>query len=411
MQHEERTAKFSFTVIVDGKRALSGAEKGKEIGQWARQAPHSPPVIPGPELTFDRRWSPISLDNPDGARSSLRQATVQVADKVHSIPTVRNGQFLEGPDAIKAAEAEGWDKFPSYANHDQAEARYGQMHDFMDKDAQAYFADRPGQGRQIQMTPQIGKASVEATAPPKDTGGERVAPVTPPVDALPVRPAAPQMPIAPAAPLVQTTAELPQGNAPQQLVDASQGNMTMLGFAPQPVDQTSKADAIDRRRLAVAGPLAGGAGLGLVAVKRRHGRHEPERRRRQAWRRRRRSARHRLTRQKKFPVANVIHQKVACLAIQSGSDGVFGGCDRGPAAICDSGGVNSRSRGVCCRLACWPRLGRHQKYRCGANRRPPPTISHCRLRSRERPAAERDGQRRCQSRRHGGAHHHAGSPR
>ena len=77
--------------------------------------------------------------------------------------------------------------------------------------------------------------------------------------------------------------------------------MTMLGFAPQPVDQTSKADAIDRRRPAVAGPLAGGAGLGLVAVKRRHGRHEPERRRRrQAWRRRRRSARHRLTRQKIF---------------------------------------------------------------------------------------------------------------
>ena len=30
--------------------------------------------------------------------------------------------------------------------------------------------------------------------------------------------------------------------------------MTMLGFARQPVDQTSKADAIDRRRLAVAVP-------------------------------------------------------------------------------------------------------------------------------------------------------------
>src|SRR6516165_12043912 len=95
----------------------------------------------------------------------------------------------------------------------------------------------------------------------------------------------------------QSQLTLPQGNAPPQRVDASQGNMTMLGFAPEPVDQTSKADAIDRRRLAVTGP---GAGLGLVAVKRRHGRHEPERRRRQAWRRRRRSARHRLTRQKIF---------------------------------------------------------------------------------------------------------------
>ena len=35
----------------------------------------------------------------------------------------------EGPDAIEAAEAAGWDKFPSYANHDEGKARFGQMHD------------------------------------------------------------------------------------------------------------------------------------------------------------------------------------------------------------------------------------------------------------------------------------------
>jgi hypothetical protein len=73
--------------------------------------------------------SHFGLDNPDGSRSSLLQATVQVGDKVYSIPTVRNGQILEGPDAIKAADAVGWGKFPSYANHDEGEARYGQMHD------------------------------------------------------------------------------------------------------------------------------------------------------------------------------------------------------------------------------------------------------------------------------------------
>ena len=39
---------------------------------------------------------------------------------------MRNGQILEGPDAIKAAEAVG---LSSYANHDEGEARYGQMHD------------------------------------------------------------------------------------------------------------------------------------------------------------------------------------------------------------------------------------------------------------------------------------------
>jgi hypothetical protein len=102
--------------------------------------------------------SHFGLDNPDGTRSSLRQATVQVGDKVYSIPTVRNGQILEGPDAIKAAEAVAWGKFPSYANHDEGEARYGQMYDFswtrtrrpISRSAQARAndaADRQGLGR------------------------------------------------------------------------------------------------------------------------------------------------------------------------------------------------------------------------------------------------------------------------
>src|ERR1700756_2385326 len=49
---------FSFPIIVDGKRALSGAEKGKEIGQSARQAPHSPPVMPGSEAVIRSALEP-----------------------------------------------------------------------------------------------------------------------------------------------------------------------------------------------------------------------------------------------------------------------------------------------------------------------------------------------------------------
>ena len=55
---------------------------------------------------------------------------------------MRNGQILEGPDAIKAAEA---DEFPSYANHDEGEARYGQMHDLrrpISRSAQARASSR-----------------------------------------------------------------------------------------------------------------------------------------------------------------------------------------------------------------------------------------------------------------------------
>jgi hypothetical protein len=35
----------------------------------------------------------------------------------------------------------------------------------------------------------------------------------------------------------QSQLTLPQGNAPQQLVDASQGNVAALTFAPTPADQ------------------------------------------------------------------------------------------------------------------------------------------------------------------------------
>src|SRR5215472_12621393 len=113
------------------------------------------------------------------------------------------------------------------------------------------------------MTRQIGKASVEATAPPKDTGGERVAPVMSPVDALP---AAPQTPIAPAAPPVQTTAISADATAGQRAAAVRRrepGQHDDAGFCTAAGrSDVDAADAIDRRRLAVAGPLAGGAGWG-----------------------------------------------------------------------------------------------------------------------------------------------------
>ena len=50
--------------------------------------------------------SHFGLDNPDGSRSSLLQATVQVGDKVYSIPTVRNGQIL-GPRRDQGGRGRG----------------------------------------------------------------------------------------------------------------------------------------------------------------------------------------------------------------------------------------------------------------------------------------------------------------
>lgn len=81
---------------------------------------------------------PGGVDNEDGSRSSLFASTVGVGDKTYVIPTVRDGKILEPEAAIAAAEKEGFDRFPSYANEEEANARYSKMHDFMEKDTKNY---------------------------------------------------------------------------------------------------------------------------------------------------------------------------------------------------------------------------------------------------------------------------------
>jgi muramidase (phage lysozyme) len=90
---------------------------------------------------------PGGVDNPDGSRSTLFQTTVEHDGKFYTIPTVYDGKILwdkNAPDKAAAAVAKtaqiGWDKFPSYKTEDQAEARYQQMHTFMEKDTQIYRA-------------------------------------------------------------------------------------------------------------------------------------------------------------------------------------------------------------------------------------------------------------------------------
>jgi muramidase (phage lysozyme) len=84
-------------------------------------------------------------DLPKGSRSTLYQSSVEHDGKTYNVPTVWDGKILPIGDALKRVEAEGWDKFPSYGSDDEAEARYGKMHDFMEKDTQQYNHPRdPG---------------------------------------------------------------------------------------------------------------------------------------------------------------------------------------------------------------------------------------------------------------------------
>ena len=70
-------------------------------------------------------------------KSSLLATTVEVDGKTYVIPTVRDGKILPTKEAVDAAAAEGFDKYPSYPDEVTAKARYDKVHDFMERDMAA----------------------------------------------------------------------------------------------------------------------------------------------------------------------------------------------------------------------------------------------------------------------------------
>jgi hypothetical protein len=60
--------------------------------------------------------------------------------RVYNIPSVYDGRILHPDDAIKRAQAIGWEQFPSYGSVQDAEARYQQMHQYFDQDVQGFQA-------------------------------------------------------------------------------------------------------------------------------------------------------------------------------------------------------------------------------------------------------------------------------
>jgi len=92
-------------------------------------------------------------ENPQGSRSTLFQTTAEHDGKFYTIPTVFDGKILwdknaADPAAAAIAKVEkiGWEKFPSYKSEAEAEARYQQMHSFMDKDTGAFLSARKSSG-------------------------------------------------------------------------------------------------------------------------------------------------------------------------------------------------------------------------------------------------------------------------
>jgi hypothetical protein len=97
------------------------------------------------------------VDNADGSRSSLYQAVEEHGGKFYNIPTIWNGRRetekwtrpsdgktfdIPNATALQNVEKEGWDTFPSYSTPEAADARYDQMHGFMELDTQDYLKSR-----------------------------------------------------------------------------------------------------------------------------------------------------------------------------------------------------------------------------------------------------------------------------
>lgn len=92
-------------------------------------------------------YGPGGVTHPDGSRSTLYQTSVGIGDKYYNLPTVYDGKILSPDDAIARARQQGLDNFPSYPTEEEAEARYQQMHGYMENDMRDWMtAGRPTMG-------------------------------------------------------------------------------------------------------------------------------------------------------------------------------------------------------------------------------------------------------------------------
>lgn len=117
---------------------------------------------------LDNLWGSGGVDNKDGTRSSLYSSTVTFGDKAYIVPGVHEGRILSNEEADAKAKAEGLDNLPSYATHEEANKRYQQMHDYMEKDTNAY--EQYKQNRMPSGAPQEPTGALKGATPILPTG-------------------------------------------------------------------------------------------------------------------------------------------------------------------------------------------------------------------------------------------------
>lgn len=99
-------------------------------------------LTPEEQALYQRHLENLSaggVKNADGSTSTLFQTSFEQNGRIYNIPTVwqtAQGKPVIVPpaQAIKLANMEGIDKFPSYSTTEAAEGRYEAMHRFMERD-------------------------------------------------------------------------------------------------------------------------------------------------------------------------------------------------------------------------------------------------------------------------------------
>jgi len=85
--------------------------------------------------------------NPDQSISTLYQTTMGYNGRHYNIPTVWDNQILDEDQSRQRALQTGIENFPSYPSAKAADARYQDMHKYLEKDMADWFRNIPGPPR------------------------------------------------------------------------------------------------------------------------------------------------------------------------------------------------------------------------------------------------------------------------
>jgi len=125
----------------DPFQATMGIGYGQELQGIRQLSQRPPPSIEDLNLTPQERFRWLihlnNLKNPvvneDGSISTLRQLSFEQDGRTYNVPTVWNAAVHSPEESIRRARAIGIFKYPSYPSRDEAEARYQQMHKYMER--------------------------------------------------------------------------------------------------------------------------------------------------------------------------------------------------------------------------------------------------------------------------------------